>query len=533
MTISSEKSLSGPYLCNGVTKNFAYSFKVFDAAHLSVKLHDDSGASAAFAQGIDYTVTGVGNESGGEVVMTIAPAAGKQLTITRDVPFVQEVDLENQGAFYIEVIERAFDEAAIRDQQLKEELGRAVVIGENVDVSAKDDLVRDITKLAEQAADISELVAMKALLEAVRDNKANINTVAYRAADIATVAGISVDVAAVKGMAGRITTVSNMQGNIISVTNNSNNINNVAGNIGDVNTVAGMAGDITAVNNMQDNITVVAGSQGNINNVVSNIASINTVANMSSAVAEVAYKTADITTVANMDISQVAANATRAWQWATRDEGVIYNDGVHPSGYSAYHWAMKAAASAAAASSIAGGGFLPKTGGTVSGDISLTAGKNFKISIASGDSSDDNGLVFLSQDATKLSSGITNEPGGGIKFWIGYGENGGEIAHFNADGTANFGGGVYAGDAMLGTSGNIYGEEWENWHSSGWAKEAINARIEARALAIANARINALVNNMIDTKLNSFKASNPTFTNGIKVQGAIKATGNVEGYTSL
>jgi len=249
MTISSDKSLSGPYLCNGVTKNFAYAFKVFNADHLNVKLHDEGGA-VTFINGLDYSVTGVGNEAGGEVVMNVAPVAGKQLTITRDVPFVQEVDLENQGAFYIEVIERVFDEAAIRDQQLKEELSRAVVIGENVDVSAKDDLVRDITKLAEQAADISELVAMKALMAAVRDNKVNINTVAGKVGDVTAVAGIAGDVTAVKNNATNITAVKNMQANINSVAGNAGNINMVAGNVSNISTVAGMQANINSVARM-------------------------------------------------------------------------------------------------------------------------------------------------------------------------------------------------------------------------------------------------------------------------------------------
>jgi len=407
MTVSSEISLSGPYLCNGATKEFDYRFRIFDAGHLRVRLHDGLVPTDMFS-GSDYTVTGVGNEGGGKVVMNAPPPAGKQLTITRDVPFVQETDLENQGAFYIEVIERALDEAAIRDQQLKEELGRAVVIGENVDLSAKNDLVRDITRLAAQAADISELVAMKAAIEAVRANAGNINV--------------------------------------------------VAGKIGDVSAVAGIAGDVTAVKNNAVNITTVAGIAG------------------------------DITTVAGIDTAAVIAARDYAYQWAAKAEDAGVNDGTNPAGYSAYHWAMKAAASAAAASNIAGGDFLPLSGGTVTGDTKIVTSNSVT------------GMALTVKSGSNTRAGLRIE------------------------GDTNA--------ANYFPNGNINGTAWNEWGSL-FAKAAISARIEARALAIANDRINALVNGMIDAKLNTFRASNPTFTNGVKVQGNIKATGNVEGYTTL
>jgi hypothetical protein len=69
----------------------------------------------------------------------------------RKVPFTQETDLENQGAYYAETVEAAFDLAAMRDQQLSERVGRAVVIPPSADPSDLDDLVANVLRLKNSA----------------------------------------------------------------------------------------------------------------------------------------------------------------------------------------------------------------------------------------------------------------------------------------------------------------------------------------------------------------------------------------------
>lgn len=149
MTVPSEINKSGPYHGNGVTTVFAYGFKIVDAAHLRVVMTDPDGQSSDLVLNSDYTVTGIGNDSGGNVVKSTPLLAGYDLTIVRDVPFVQDTDLENQGAYYAETVEDALDLAAMRDQQLREAVDRAVKVPENVDPSNLDQLVADITYLAD------------------------------------------------------------------------------------------------------------------------------------------------------------------------------------------------------------------------------------------------------------------------------------------------------------------------------------------------------------------------------------------------
>lgn len=125
MTIASEANRSGPYACDGVATSFPYSFKIYDEAHVRVILTDEAGVETTLALGADYAVTGVGADGGGAVETVLAHPVGCLVTLVLNVPFTQEIDLENQGAYFAETIERALDEGVQRDLQLAEEVARA------------------------------------------------------------------------------------------------------------------------------------------------------------------------------------------------------------------------------------------------------------------------------------------------------------------------------------------------------------------------------------------------------------------------
>lgn len=124
MTVSSEINRSGPYVGNGVTTVFDYDFKILHGSHLRVVMTAPDGAESVVTA---YGVSGVGNSNGGSITMIEPPLVGYSLTIFLNVPFVQETDLENQGAYYAETVEQAFDLSTMRDLQLKEMADRAVM----------------------------------------------------------------------------------------------------------------------------------------------------------------------------------------------------------------------------------------------------------------------------------------------------------------------------------------------------------------------------------------------------------------------
>lgn len=246
MTVSSQTNKSGPYNENGVTTNFAYQFSIRDAAHIKV-VRALAGVETILALTADYTVTGVGNPSGGSVVIPV-PATGSTLTLIRNVPFTQELDLENQGAYNAEDVEAAFDLATQRDQQLAEEIGRAVKVPVSTDASDLDTLIEGVI----------------ALLGAVDD--------------IAIVAGISADVVTVAGIATQIETVSGISASIVTVAGIEADVSIVAAMAAQVGAVAAFEDEIIAVAGITTAVQIVANRDAEVLTVATNIASVNTAA---------------------------------------------------------------------------------------------------------------------------------------------------------------------------------------------------------------------------------------------------------------
>jgi len=72
---------TGPYNGNGNTVVFSFTFMVHDEADLTVSLTTTRGVALIQRLGVDYTVTGVGSPSGGQVTMIVPPPSGTQLLI--------------------------------------------------------------------------------------------------------------------------------------------------------------------------------------------------------------------------------------------------------------------------------------------------------------------------------------------------------------------------------------------------------------------------------------------------------------------
>lgn len=128
MTVAKETTRSGPYGGDSVTRSFPYRFRIDDKSHLRVVRVLADGAETSLELDREYVVTGVGNRDGGSVVLSQALVSGEELVILRDQPLTQQMDLVNQGPFFAEDVERAFDHAVMRDQELAERLSRAVTV---------------------------------------------------------------------------------------------------------------------------------------------------------------------------------------------------------------------------------------------------------------------------------------------------------------------------------------------------------------------------------------------------------------------
>ncbi|HHZ9142497.1 TPA: hypothetical protein ACWMH2_000745 [Proteus mirabilis] len=108
MTVSTELSHE-EYVGNGVTTDFDFRFRIFESRHLIVVVADNDGNETTLKNGTDYTIVGAGSFHGGKVVLNKPLAKGWKILLERDLPVVQETDLRNQGKFFAEVHEDAFD----------------------------------------------------------------------------------------------------------------------------------------------------------------------------------------------------------------------------------------------------------------------------------------------------------------------------------------------------------------------------------------------------------------------------------------
>jgi len=141
MTILSSTSRV-PYVGNGSVSNYSFTFKIFSDDDLLVTVrHPTTGAETTLTLTTDYTVTILANGTGSIDLVNNSQAwlTGGNLTtswvlvIRRVVDLIQDTDIRNQGAFYPEAHENAFDYLMMATQQLKDEIDRSFKVNETDD----------------------------------------------------------------------------------------------------------------------------------------------------------------------------------------------------------------------------------------------------------------------------------------------------------------------------------------------------------------------------------------------------------------
>jgi len=123
---------------NGVGLNHPYTWKINTESELTViKVNDSTEEETTLVLNTDYTVTGVGNESGGNVVINPALPTGYSLVILSNVAYQQDTDFTNQNSVPPQEIENALDKLSKQTKQIVEILNRTVTVspgsGTNVD----------------------------------------------------------------------------------------------------------------------------------------------------------------------------------------------------------------------------------------------------------------------------------------------------------------------------------------------------------------------------------------------------------------
>lgn len=119
MTVSSSTARVS-YSGNGSTQAFAVPFYFLANNQLLVVLRSSTGVETTQVLGTNYTVTGAGVLTGGTVTMTVAPASGTTLVISRNVPLTQETDLQPNDRLPAETLEQSLDKLTMIAQQFDE-----------------------------------------------------------------------------------------------------------------------------------------------------------------------------------------------------------------------------------------------------------------------------------------------------------------------------------------------------------------------------------------------------------------------------
>jgi hypothetical protein len=105
------------YTGTGSQKVFPYTFKIYAASDLKVYLLE-AGSYSLKTLNIDYTVSGLGVHTGGNVTMTTAPTASQTLIIFREPPLLQSQQFTSGGPFPAKSAEDSLDKIVAEIQGL-------------------------------------------------------------------------------------------------------------------------------------------------------------------------------------------------------------------------------------------------------------------------------------------------------------------------------------------------------------------------------------------------------------------------------
>jgi hypothetical protein len=125
MTVSSTTTKNS-YSGNASTTTFAYGFKIFADADLTVILRASTGVETVQTLTTHYTVTNAGVDTGGNVEFGSAPASGVTVVIRRNMGLTQSTDYVANDPFPAATHEDALDRLTFISQQTQEEVNRTI-----------------------------------------------------------------------------------------------------------------------------------------------------------------------------------------------------------------------------------------------------------------------------------------------------------------------------------------------------------------------------------------------------------------------
>ncbi len=371
---------------------YAYTFEIKAASDITVIV-----GGVTKSLNTDYTVSGVGTNSGGNVTLSAAPASGTTVSLVMEMDLARDTDYQANGAFLADDVNNDFDSLWLATNQQETELGRSLRLNQTEPTS-------DMTLPLKDARKGSVLAFHETTgLPVAGPTIANVDSVAGITGDIATVADNDANITTVAGISGNVTSVANISANVTTVAGNTTNINavaadasdigTVASNISNVNTTAGISSDVTTVAGNNVNITTVAGDSSEITTVAGVASDVSTVSGIASDVTAVAGDASDIGTVASSisNVNAVGTNITNVNNVAGNASNI-----------------NTVAADGTDIGTVAGISANVTTVAGISSDVTTVAGLETKMDTVIADASDIGTVAGISANVTTVANNSSN-----------------------------------------------------------------------------------------------------------------------------
>lgn len=118
------------YSGDGTSLVFQVPFRFLTNAEVRIILATAAGVETVQTLNIDYTLTGADQPSGGTATFIVAPPVSSRVVIKRQTAQVQPLDFTPFDPFPAEAQERALDRGILIDQELGDNIGRAIIVPE-------------------------------------------------------------------------------------------------------------------------------------------------------------------------------------------------------------------------------------------------------------------------------------------------------------------------------------------------------------------------------------------------------------------
>ncbi|MEL6289627.1 MAG: hypothetical protein AAFQ35_12725, partial [Pseudomonadota bacterium] len=178
ITIPVNDRRAGPFTAAAGQTTFDFDFPILSTGSLFVT-RERGGAMSSFSYPADYAVTGVGNQTGGAIILAAAAEAGDVITILGDEPVERSSDYTLNGPLSSKALNADLDRTIIMLQELRRDHA-----AQGATVGALDDVIAAAQAAAEAARDAA--ASAQALAEDASDTAGTSSSAAASAAAAAT-----------------------------------------------------------------------------------------------------------------------------------------------------------------------------------------------------------------------------------------------------------------------------------------------------------------------------------------------------------